>query len=60
MTTEELARLAKQVRDAQKRYFRTRTPSDLRESKDHERRLDAAITAVLDPPTPDLFPEAQP
>lgn len=55
MTAHELALLAKMMRDAQKRYFRDRKPSDLNESKDAERRLDMAIAEILDPPTTGLF-----
>lgn len=57
MTAEELARLAKKVRDAQRYYFSTRTSQALNESKDHERRLDKAIDAILNPPRPGLFDE---
>ena len=58
MTATDLAKLAKNTRDAQKTYFRTRSTEDLRISKDWERRLDKAVAMVLAPP--DLFPEETP
>ena len=51
MTTGELADLVRQMRDAQKAYFRTRNTFDLAISKDIERRVDRAVAAVLAPPT---------
>lgn len=55
MTIEELARLVKSMRDTQKAYFRERTPTKLRESKDAEWRIDATVKEILDPPQPGLF-----
>lgn len=55
MTIEELARLGRDMRAKQKDYFRTRDQGTLRESKDMERRFDAAVKSVLDPPNPGLF-----
>jgi hypothetical protein len=49
MTTTELAELAKRMRDKQKEYFRTRSTAVLEESKELERRFDAAVSEVLDP-----------
>ena len=43
MTEKEIIKLAKQVRDAQKRYFVTRSRMDLAVSKQLERELDEAI-----------------
>lgn len=43
MTEKEIIKLAKQVRDAQKRYFVTRSRMDLAASKQLERELDEAI-----------------
>ena len=43
MTEKEIIKLAKQVRDAQKRYFATRGRMDLAASKQLERELDDAI-----------------
>lgn len=55
MTAADLARLAIRVLDKQQEYFRTRNGTTLRESKDLERRLREACTAVLNPPKADLF-----
>ncbi len=41
----EIIKLAALMRDAQKRYFKDRTTQALNESKDYERRVDAAIAA---------------
>ena len=43
MNEKEIIKLAKQVRDAQKRYFATRSRMDLAASKQLERELDEAI-----------------
>lgn len=66
MTCFRLYKYAKDTREAQRKYFRTRTQMDLRESKAMERRLDEAIEAyerAHQPPAvqagieqPDLFP----
>jgi flagellar basal body-associated protein FliL len=48
MTTLELARRVKAVRDAQKAYFRDRTGEDLEESKRLERELDKIVKEILD------------
>lgn len=55
MTVVELARLALETREAQRRYFRERTPEALERSKALEKRLDAAVKEILDPPPPGLF-----
>jgi len=43
MTCFHLYKYAKETRDAQKTYFRTRDPHDLRTAKAMERELDKAI-----------------
>ena len=40
---DEFCELVKQMREAQKRYFRTRDANDLNESKRLEREVDKAI-----------------
>ncbi len=57
MTLEELARLVRQMRHAQSRYFRDRSQQNLLESKDWERKVDQAVAAVLDEKGPGLFDE---
>lgn len=59
MTVEELAKLVVQMRKAQTRYFNTRDRTHLNESKDLERRVDAALAFVLHPQTPTLFGERE-
>ena len=66
MTCFRLYKYAKETREAQRKYFRTRTQMDLREAKALERQLDEAIEAyegVHQPlaaqariEQPDLFP----
>lgn len=51
MTIHEFARMVSAMRAAQKAYFRTRTQSDLEESKRQERAVDLAVHGVLSPPT---------
>ena len=66
MTCFRLYKYAKETREAQKKYFRTRDRADLRTSKALERELDKAIDtyhrvvlgldpAQPDPVQPDLF-----
>lgn len=43
MTANEIIQLAKETRDAQKRYFATRCRMDLMEARSLECDLDAAI-----------------
>lgn len=43
MTAGEFACLVKSMRDAQKRYFRTRSPMALEESKDLEKKVDKVL-----------------
>ena len=43
MSEKDIINLAKRMRDAQKRYFATRSRGDLNESKALERSLDLAI-----------------
>ena len=50
MNTAELARLARDMRAAQRAYFRSRTPAALELSKALERQLDAAVARVLEGP----------
>ncbi len=49
MTIEELAREVKAMRQKQQEYFRTRDTTTLKECKDRERRVDAAVKEVLQP-----------
>lgn len=49
MTVIELARLAKDVRDKQKAYFKARDNTKLQASKRAERELDNALADILDP-----------
>lgn len=55
MDVDTLVLLVKNMRDAQKTYFRDRQPSKLNESKDWERRVDVALKAILEPETNGLF-----
>ena len=48
MTAMELAKQIQAVRDAQRRYFRTRDLADLEESRRLERELDRAVKEILD------------
>ena len=48
MTLDELARLVRQMRDAQRAYFRERSPQALSVSKELERRIDRAVANILD------------
>lgn len=51
----DLVRLAVEVREAQRRYFRTRTKEDLAASKALEASLDReaqTFLAIIDPPKP--------
>ena len=43
MNEKDIIKLAKRVRDAQKRYFATRSRQDLQDSKSLEKSLDLAI-----------------
>lgn len=47
-STITLAELARDIRNAQKTYFRDRTPQLLSVSKELERRLDQAVERILD------------
>lgn len=49
MTADEIIRLAKETRDAQKAYFKTRSSSDLDKSKKLERQLDREIEDYMNP-----------
>ena len=46
MTAREFYELTKAVRDAQRKYFRTRLPSDLDKSKRLEKELDNEIKRI--------------
>lgn len=59
MTLEELARLVADMREAQKRYFRTKDVKFLNQSKDLERRVDKATADILNPPSPGLFDQKE-
>lgn len=48
------ARQVRAVRDAQRKYFRSRTPADLEASKRLEKELDAAVDSILATPTLDF------
>lgn len=48
MNITELATLVRQMRDAQRTYFRERSPQALNTSKELERRVDRAVADVLD------------
>lgn len=52
-TVKMLAEMVKAVRDAQRTYFRTRTPEALEQSKSLERVLDATVADIL--AAPNLF-----
>ena len=44
---EKLASLVKEMRDAQRAYFRTRSGDALADAKRLERAVDAAVKAIL-------------
>lgn len=54
MTADEIIKLAKEMRDAQKSWFLYHNRSDLDLSRKLERQLDTAIDEYLDP-QPTLF-----
>lgn len=47
MTAHEIVKLAKDTRDAQKAYFKSRSYIDLKKSKSMEAALDRAIDQYL-------------
>lgn len=49
MDLQQLVALVTRMRDCQKRYFKHREQSALRESKELERRVDDACKAILAP-----------
>jgi len=51
----DLARLVRRLRERQQAYFRSRHPTVLAECRDLERRVDAAVAAILSPPALSLF-----
>lgn len=50
MTANDLARLVAKMREAQRRYFQTRTPGAMRESIRLEAQVDAMVAQILGPP----------
>lgn len=50
MTLVELALMAKDVRDKQRKYFRVRDNTALQTSKEAERMLDKTLSEILDGP----------
>ena len=48
MKVDELAELVRQMRDAQKKYFKEREPLALSMARELERRVDKAVTDTLD------------
>lgn len=59
MTLQELAKQIKAMRDAQRKYFRDRSPQNLNASKDLERRLDQDVADVLDEKGPSLYDDVR-
>lgn len=56
MTSDEIIKLAKEMREAQKAYFTTRSSGNLSKSKQLERQLDKAIEEYMNTYTQmDLF-----
>ena len=51
MNAVELARVVECMRQAQRKYFRTRAQGDLAESKRLEKALDTAVTDLLRQPS---------
>ena len=49
MTAHEIVKLAKETRDAQKAYFKTRSYGDLKNCKHMEATLDRVIEEYLHP-----------
>ena len=48
MTTLELARIVKDMRDAQRSYFAARTPATLEISRQKERALDKVVREIIE------------
>lgn len=46
LTLERFARLVKQMRAAQSKYFRTKDAAALRESRNYEAHVDAAVKEI--------------
>ena len=51
MTAVELAKSVARMREAQRKYFRTRSQGDLNESKRLEKALDIAVADLLRQPS---------
>jgi hypothetical protein len=47
MNSNQLASLVKEMRDAQKKYFKERTQSALTASKDLEKKVDQEVEKIL-------------
>lgn len=60
MTIDDFARLVRSMREAQTVSFRTRAANHVVASRDWERRVDAAVREVLEPPQPGLFDRPSP
>lgn len=58
MTLEEFARTVQLMREAQNRFFQTRSNAALRTSKGLERAVDAAVKRIL-PDPPKKFDQTQ-
>ncbi|GFM37704.1 hypothetical protein [Desulfovibrio psychrotolerans] len=56
-TPKEFVAAVEQMRDAQRRYFRTRDLADLKNSKTQERRVDEMIELLSARRPLSLFPE---
>lgn len=58
MSLAEFAELVKKMREWQKRFFGGERSADVvRVAKDYERKVDAALKTILNPPPPPLFDE---
>ena len=56
MDPREFAELVKKMREWQKRFFAgERSAEVVGVAKDYERKVDAAVKAILNPPPPTLF-----
>jgi hypothetical protein len=61
MVSDDFVQLVKRMRELQAKYFKDRDPTTLRECKDLERRVDAAVKEITrGPKQPGLFDQAAP
>lgn len=60
MTIEEFARDVAAMRRYQKKYFASRHSADLNIARDWERRVDADLKQILEPPALGLFDQEKP